>query len=342
MDIPDDHGAAIGVVDDWDDMADLGYELSEAEVLDFLGRNAPSLITGVLTVDNEEFAELYQTPMLHEMYYSMMAIWFGRDERDEELRRKTLKKIVGDMGGGLLLDGFSPDKAPWAMRVMKKMYNRIGLSGIVKSLPGLLKLLWRDINEYGLKGADYMMNMLYEAMVRCGMNMRGSFKYGGSFHTSMGALTAWDVSVRSAKVGKQVKERFIERGLIFDDGADNAWGGLYEDGAYGHLEELAMYDPRDETCREGIREFVAETNVASIEQHCGDPINGVGPPNHVLYSPACMNYDQWQQKIKAALDPKDSSDASFYTDPEFAEDPPDEATEIIEKVMDDRDEIELD
>ncbi len=68
----------------------------------------------------------------------------------------------------------------------------------------------------------------------------------------MGALVSWDTAIRGAKVGKAIKDRFIERNILFDDGGDNAWGGLYEGGAYSHLEELAMYDPRDAYCRERL------------------------------------------------------------------------------------------
>jgi len=162
-----------------------------------------------------------------------------------------------------------------------------------------------------------MSNTLYGAAIRSGDNMKAAFRYGGSFHTSMGALGSLDCAVRGAIAGEQIKKSFIERGTIFDDGCDNAWGGVYEGGCFAHLEELAMYDPRDPYCREHLSDFIIETNQACIDHHLGMPINAIGPPNHIAFNSECMHYDRWQREIKAALDPANASDPSFYTDPSF-------------------------
>jgi len=340
--IPKHHAAGIIVVNSWDDMAELGYRLGEAEIVDMLGRNAPALVSGILTVDNNEFAEIYRIPFLKEMHYSLMFVIIAQDKDDFRYRMKTLKKIVKELDGGLVLSGNDPAKTWWMMRAMRAVGRKIGLKAVLRSIPGLVKLMVRDIKMFGPKGADYLSVLGYEAMVRSGMNMRGAFRFGGSFHTSMGALLSWDTAIRGARVGEQIKKKFIEKKTIFDDGADNAWGGMYEGGAYSHLEELAMYDPRDQYCREHLIDFVIETNLACIEHTCGDPINGIGPSNHSILSPAIMNYDTWQQKIKAALDPKNASDASFYTDPNFAEKPGGLAEKAMERVLAERAKIVLD
>ena len=85
---------------------------------------------------------------------------------------------------------------------------------------------------------------------------------------------------------------------------------------------------------------MAETNMACIDYRCGDSLNAIGPPNHALYSPACMHYDEWQQKIKEALDPQNMSDAAWYTDPTYVDDPPEEAVQAMERAANDRTEIE--
>jgi len=246
------------------------------------------------------------------------------------------------MNGGLMISGNAPDKPYWQFRMLAAIARTAGKGAVLKSLPGFLKLLIRDIKQYGLKGADNMAVMGFGSLVRSNMNMRGAFKYGGSFHTSMGSLVSIDNAVRGAKIGKQIKQRFIDDKIIFDDGADNAWGGLYEGGAYAHLEELAMYDPRDERSRTRMVDFIIETNMACIEHNCGDALNAIGPPNHLLYSPACMNYDDWQQNIKAALDPKNASDATMYTDPEFAKNPPQIATSALSRVLQEKTKLEID
>lgn len=342
VDMPKNHCAGIIVVNSWDDMAELGYKLGEAEILDLLGRNAPALNSGVLTVDNNEFAEIYKIPLLREMHYALMFVFFGQDKKDHDYKKKTLKKIVKELNGGIIFNGEGLNKLYWMLRMMAAIGRKAGYGAVIRSLPGFSKLMKRDIKQFGRKGADRLALLGYEAMVRSGMNMRGAFKYGGSFHTSMGALVAWDVSIRGAKVGEQIKRKFIKEGLIFDDGADNAWGGMYESGAFSHLEELCMYDPRDPKCRQAILDFVVETNIACVEQHCGDSINAIGPPNHAIFSPACMNYDRWQQKIKASLDPQNVSDAAFYTDPEFEKNIPPKAAEALIRGLTNKTKIEID
>ncbi|MEW5733630.1 MAG: FAD-binding oxidoreductase [Thermodesulfobacteriota bacterium] len=336
VEIPENTAAGVIVVDDWKALADLGYQLGEAEICDYLGRNAPSLISGILTADNNEFAGIYKIPLLHEMYYALVYVIIGADSADFSYRMKTLKKIVKGLNGGILYNGLSLSKFYWMGRMVNTLRRRIGLRPFLKSMPGFLKLLWRDVRKWGLKGLDTLSMLCYDALLRSGLNMRGVFRFGGSFWTSMGALVSWDNAIRGAKVGAQVKQKYIDKKVIMDDGADNAWGGLYEGGAYSHLEELCCYDPRDAECRENVLDFIFETNLACIETRCGDSLNAIGPPNHALYSPECMNYDAWQQKIKKSLDEKNAADATFYTDPEFAKNPPERAVQTLERVLKNR------
>jgi hypothetical protein len=148
----------------------------------------------------------------------------------------------------------------------------------------------------------------------------------------MGSLVAWDNAIRGAKVGAQIKRKYIEEGVLFDDGGDNAWGGLYEGGTYSHLEELGCYDPRDPYCLEHANDYCIETNLASIDHQLGDCINGIGPGNHLLFSPHCWNYDTWQQRIKEVLDPNGAAESSFYTDRAFNENPPARYVRQVERV----------
>jgi glycolate oxidase len=339
--IPKYHSSAMIVVNSWEDMKELGYKLGETEICDYLGRNAPSLVSGVLTLDNNEFAEIYKIPFLKEIKYALMIVILAQDRDDYKYRMKTLKKIVGDLNGGILFGGYAWDKGLWALRMVSAVRRKMGTKKLLQSLPGLAKMTIKFVKKYGLAGLDYIPALGYESMIRQGMQLRGAFKYSGSFHTSMGALQCWDAAVRGAKIGEIVKRRYINDGLIFDDGADNAWGGLYEGGAYSHLEELAMYDPRDERSSQAVLNFVVETNLVSVEQRCGDPINAIGPANHVVYNESCMNYDNWQQRIKKELDPNNVSDAGFYTDPGFAENPPKGALEILERVLKNRTAVKI-
>ena len=100
VEIPEHHAAGLIVVSSWQEMAEVGYRLCEAEILDLLGRNAPALVSALLTTDNNEFAKLYEIPLLHEMYYALTFIIVGQDEEDLRYKLKTLKKIAKEVGGG--------------------------------------------------------------------------------------------------------------------------------------------------------------------------------------------------------------------------------------------------
>lgn len=95
---------------------------------------------------------------------------------------------------------------------------------------------------------------------------------------------------------------------------------MNEQGRFGHLEELFMYDPADPESATGAAEFLEETSLLCKERALGLPIwelvrGGLGPKAHDIYGPACSNYHIWQRRIKKAFDPNIASDPSFYIEP---------------------------
>ena len=329
--IPAHHTAAVVAVNDWDGMAELGYRIGEAGIAAYLGRNAPAVMAGVLATDNNEGADLYRVPFMHEMYYALMCVMTAKHAEEAAWQRRVLRRIAADLGGGVLSNDVSPAGVRSLLGLVRALSRRVGAGGILRSVPHAARLLLRDARRYGVSRLGAALpSLLYQSLVRSGMNMRGVFRFAGTFWTAMGSLVTWDNAIRGAKVGAQVKRKYIAQGVIVDDGADNAWGGLYEGGAYAHLEELAMYDPRDPLCRERVTDYILETNLACIEHRCGDSLNAVGPPNHALFSPVCMDYDRYTQRIKAELDPNDAAEAGMYTDRNFA--PPEKAKEAMQRV----------
>ena len=339
--MPKGHLAGMALVNNWDDMAELGRRLGEAEICDYLGRNAPSLMSAVITVDNNELREVYTMPLMHEVYYGLVIVILAEDKEELAYRKKVLKKIVKDLNGGLIMSGTGPDVPYWMGRLIQTLTRRVGVWTMAKGFPLFVKMVLRDIWRHGLiNGPQLLPGTMYQGLLRSGMNMRGVFRFGGSFWTAMGALVSWDTAIRGAKVGAKIKQKYIDRKIIFDDGGDNAWGGLYEGGAYAHLEELCCYDQTDPYCRERVLDYILETNLLCIENICGDSLNAIGPPNHALYSPKCYNYDTWQRAIKATLDPPDASEGSFYTDPEFDKNPPEFQVKVLGRVLADLMKIE--
>jgi len=138
------------------------------------------------------------------------------------------------------------------------------------------------------------------------------FQLAGTFHTSFGAPTAWDAAVEGAKVGEEIKKKYIAKGVIVDDAADNAWGGPYEQGRFGHLEELYMYDPADPESASGALEYAAEADQVIVQRSLGQPIGVLAEQADRVYGPACFNYQNWVRKLKRAFDPNMASDSNFY------------------------------
>ncbi|MBI2566170.1 MAG: FAD-binding oxidoreductase [Candidatus Schekmanbacteria bacterium] len=339
--IPRHHTAAVVVVKDWKSLAELGYRIGEAEIADYLGRNAPSLMAGVLTVDNAEAAEVYKIPMLHELYYALVVVMTAASTEEMNYKRSALREIVRGLGGGALSNDFSPAGIQDFLRFLKVVSARLGTRAFLRSMPSFLGLVLRDARRYGMAKAPMALtSLLYQSLLRSGMNMRGVFRFAGTFWTAMGSLVTWDNAIRGARVGAQIKRKYIDQGVIVDDGGDNAWGGLYEGGTFSHLEELAMYDQTDPEAGDRVAEYVAETNLACVDYHCGDSLNAVGPPFHRMFSPACMDYDKYTYRIKTTFDPQNAADATMFTDPAFAPDARLEAR--MQAVLADRAKVSID
>ena len=148
------------------------------------------------------------------------------------------------------------------------------------------------------------------------------FRLSGSFGTSFGAETSCDAAMVHARLGEEIKKKYIEKGVIADDGAEWAWGAeMNEQGRFAHVEELFMYDPADPESSKGAADFIEETSLLTAKQAPGLAIwelarGGLGPKAHDIYGPACSNYHVWQRRIKKAFDPNAISDPSFYIEPE--------------------------
>lgn len=146
------------------------------------------------------------------------------------------------------------------------------------------------------------------------------FRRGGSFGTSFGALEAWDHPVLQAKVGAELKQRFIDEGKLIDDLADNAWGGIYEGSTcFGHQEELYMYNPRSPEQMESASEYLAGTFIETVNHNLGPGLGfALGSIGAELFGPIIGGYHHRLREVKQSFDPDDVSDAGFYIslDPE--------------------------
>jgi hypothetical protein len=338
--IPQHQLSALCLVDGWEGMAELGYRLGDSGIATVVNRTAPSPMGAVFTADNNEFVDIYRIPFVHEMYYALAVIIQAHDAEELEYKLDVLTSILKDLDGGMIANLPSRQYLYWFARFLRTLSRRVGITTLVRSVPGLVKMFAKMGRYYGLRRLPTSMSSLvYESAMRSGMNMRGIFRFGGTFWTAMGSLVSWDTAIKGARVGAQIKQKYIERGQFFDDGADNAWGGLYENGAYSHLEELACYDPTEENSGDTAIGYIFETNLASAEHHLSLPLNAVGPQASGFFGPLCGNYQEWQVKIKQTYDPNNASEGSSYVMPDYK--PGRALTNVALSVLGDRAEIDL-
>lgn len=331
--VPPNHLAGMLSVPDWGAMADLGYELGEAEVASHALRNAPALTVPALFADNNDAARGYRIPLLNAFDHVLHTVYTSAHREEMLYKQEVIGQLTKPLGGGFLGNDTGLRSLANKLRFMRLYTRRLGVWKMIRSIPGLLAFVWHEVRQNGfgiLRNGNPMDTVLYGKLVRADANVRAAVAMGGTFATSLGAITPWDVAVRSAQTGIEVKKRFIARGEIVDDGGDGGHGGLYEGGGFSHIETVAQYDPNDPKQAAAIPRFAAETNRAAIDRHCGIAINSFGPEGAHTWSSEAMDYDALIQRIKREFDPADSADGGWYTDPDYR--PTDEQQRLLEEV----------
>ncbi|MEW5736735.1 MAG: FAD-binding oxidoreductase [Thermodesulfobacteriota bacterium] len=140
------------------------------------------------------------------------------------------------------------------------------------------------------------------------------FRMGGNFFSAFGGDEALDNCMEQARIGEEIKRQFIARNACFDDLADGAWSLIYENGLFGHNEELYAFDHRDPEMGRQLDDFAKACTQATVEHNLGGGGFAFfkGGEVHDLLGPSMSNYHIWQRRIKKALDPDDLSDSKYY------------------------------
>ena len=128
-----------------------------------------------------------------------------------------------------------------------------------------------------------------------------------------------DLALNQIRAGTELKEKYIGKGVIMDDGADNSATLAFDQGHLAYTEMLIMYDHHDDESAEGAFDYLAESNQACLDRHLGPPIfqvSQVGTGKHGTFGQACFNYDAWLRKIKREFDPNNTSDPTAYASPD--------------------------
>lgn len=148
---------------------------------------------------------------------------------------------------------------------------------------------------------------------------RSCFRSAGGFNTSFGAMDTIDLAANQIRAGTELKNKYIARGVLMDDGGDNSATLVFDQGHLAYTEVLLMYDHHDDESSQGALAYLAESNQVCREKALGLPIfqmSQVGTGKHSAFSPTCFHYDRWLKKIKKAFDPNHTGDPTAYTEPE--------------------------
>jgi hypothetical protein len=124
-----------------------------------------------------------------------------------------------------------------------------------------------------------------------------------------------DLAHTQAEYAARLKQDYIRRGLILDDGGDLGSGGCFESGHLGYLEGIILCGPGTPESAMAARELVDTGVRDAIDRAMGVPIAAFGVEANRVFGPACGNYQVWLARIKAALDPYGASDPFFYAEP---------------------------
>ncbi len=139
------------------------------------------------------------------------------------------------------------------------------------------------------------------------------FRAGGLFSTALARNEAWDTQMDWADTGEKIKKKWIDKGGILDDLADNPFMALYEQNAWGHCEEIFQYNAREPKHLASLEPLFVEFSVAAIEM-CMEPLSVTDARLREIISPMMGRYNDWQRKISLSLDAKRTADTGMYCD----------------------------
>jgi glycolate oxidase len=157
------------------------------------------------------------------------------------------------------------------------------------------------------------------AVIKVDAVVRSCFRPAAGFNTSFGAMDTVDLAMNQIKAGTDLKHKYIDQGVVMDDGGDNSATLVLDQGHLAYTEMLIMFDHHDHASAEGAHQYLTESNRACLEKKLGPPIfqvSQVGKGKHATFGPACFNYDRWLRRIKREFDPNNTSDPTAYASPE--------------------------
>ena len=142
-------------------------------------------------------------------------------------------------------------------------------------------------------------------------SIREVFRVSGCFGGEVGGTDVFRLMSDYIYNTGKMKGDLIKQGLVYDDGT-SPFTQSFEHGHFGHGELLIRYMANPTTFKVLTTQFLPQANETAIRDHYGVPGHVFGDMSHDMYGPHCLNYHLWLRKIKKAVDPNGTSEASHY------------------------------
>ncbi len=165
---------------------------------------------------------------------------------------------------------------------------------------------------------------LYDATMFSFGSTRHVFRMTGDFFINPCGDSSKDLIKNLHKTAFEVMSPYWKNGTILQVGPA-VFFVVYENSTDGaHHEDLYFYDPYDADSLKGTRELIGKTVDPNGKfRRLGVPCLGGGlqfePESHIHqnWGPVYDNYDLWQRRIKAAIDPQGVADWGCYVPSEY-------------------------
>ncbi|MGB5846730.1 MAG: FAD-binding oxidoreductase [Anaerolineales bacterium] len=289
---------------------DAGYKMGEAELNHGEFRTPMFFAALGLTETNEELKIALESGIFQKIGKNILSTAiFAATQAEFEWKMKALKQILKETGGVII--PMNIPLRPTLLRVAGKLTRGIqDPLALLRRFPILQD--WIQHMPFGQTILREKQSTLFWLLFRNANNTQAAFRPSQGMATMLGAFDTWDLAHTQAEYVAQVKGKYIQKGLILDDGGDLGTGGTFESGHLGYLEGIILYDPSNPQSALAARDLVQSGVRDSINKAMGLPIAGFGSEANEIFGPVCSNYHTWMKRIKSILDPDMACDPFFY------------------------------
>ena len=291
---------------------DAGYKMGEAELNHGEFRTPMFFAALGLTETNEQLKVALDSGIFQKIGKNILSTAiFAATNEEFEWKMKALQQILAETGGVII--PMNIPLRPGLLRAAGKLTRRVqDPLALLRRFPILQD--WIQRLPFGQKVRREKQSTLFWLLFRNANNTQAAFRPSQGMATMLGAFDTWDLAHTQAEYVAQIKKKYIQEGLILDDGGDLGTGGTFESGHLGYLEGIILYDPGNPQSAMAARDLVQSGVNDSIELAMGLPIAGFGSDANEIFGPACSNYHTWMKRIKTALDPDMACDPFFYVE----------------------------